>query len=211
MNCTNQVNGWCRYNIDSHKDGRRVSYNWVKGLLDEGHTVHCATRLGVVAVRPCSKGIRVDFQPYKSHDGDSYALRAKEESICTSEEWWPDLKCITKAELIIWILERLNGGLQPGIDPNDCFELWSNQADRDAVVLATIGTEVLAEYTMPGTTSGSEHTAISKATWIEGKRVSHWVNVGYNRCPKKWIKAIREAGLEWDGISQRGDIPFPAE
>jgi len=89
--------------------------------------------------------------------------------------------------------------------PNDSIEVYSNQAMRDGWVLAVIGDEILIEYEMPAGT-----TAMLKFTVLGGK-LRHMRNVSYRDCPKKWLAAIREAGMEWVGMGQRGNWPFPKE
>lgn len=86
---------------------------------------------------------------------------------------------------------------------DETMEVYSNQADREATVLAVIGDEILVEYEMP---AGS--TAMLQFTVLGGE-LRKRKNVAYNTCPKRWIAAMVEQGMEWIGAGQRGNVAFP--
>jgi hypothetical protein len=78
----------------------------------------------------------------------------------------------------------------------DQLELNVNQGKRKAFVLAVLGDEALIEYEMPAGTT---------ALWVINAHHPHpgcKRNVAYNSCPKKWLRAMEEAGSVWEGNSQ---------
>ena len=86
---------------------------------------------------------------------------------------------------------------------HDSLEIWSNQADREAYVLAVDGDNILIEYSMPaGSTAMLQYT-------VRGGKLCAMKNVSYNACPKYWIELMRANDIEWDGHGQRGSVPFP--
>lgn len=92
--------------------------------------------------------------------------------------------------------------------PNDCIDVWSNQAEREAYVLAVIDKDLILEYEMPNGSS-----ALLQFT-VKNRKLTRQRNVNYNNVPRRWINAIREAGMtNWLGMGQRSAtrIPFPAE
>jgi hypothetical protein len=65
-----------------------------------------------------------------------------------------------------------------------------NQGDRDAYVVAVVGTEAMIEYEMPGGTS---------ALWVINAGRPHPCKIrgySYKSLPRKWRQAIEEAGVE---------------
>lgn len=81
-------------------------------------------------------------------------------------------------------------------EPMDKLEVNVNQGDRDAYILAVIGDEALLEYEMPSGTT---------ALWVipAGEpRPGCIRNVSYKRCPQKWLRAMEEAGTQWEGNGQ---------
>jgi len=105
----------------------------------------------------------------------------------------------------------LNGELH-GYEVGDPILYWSNQADRDATVLATgikenYDCDVLIEYEMPNGTSA--------LVLCEGQadKLVHKRNYSYNTLPKKWVQRIKEQGIDgWIGMPQGSimPVPFPA-
>lgn len=80
--------------------------------------------------------------------------------------------------------------------PNDHLRVDVNQGARDAYVLAVIGNEALIEYEMP---AGTTALWVIKADRAEPHKIR---NVSYKSCPRKWLDAIEEAGLQWEGNGQ---------
>ena len=102
-----------KFNIESHKDNRRVTRSWIEGMLAAGHTCHCRTDLGTVAVRKMEEGgFRLDFSTLDPKGA---------ESICSEH-------ILT---LIVWALKRLHGEVESGVEANDSCSVWVNQADRN--------------------------------------------------------------------------------
>jgi len=104
-------------------------------------------------------------------------------------------------------------------DVNDSITVWSNQAEREGTVLALIGNEIIVEYEMPGTTSkwaghpAAPTSALRIMRFENGKEVGAYKSVSYRNVPKKWLTAIKDAGMtDWIGMSQASTtrIPFPA-
>jgi hypothetical protein len=98
---------------------------------------------------------------------------------------------------------------RPGLEAGDCFEVYSNQADREANVLAVLFDEpsarwqALIELCMP---NGSTSLGILIAE-VDGRFTErdsdrfgshHFVdkNVSYAKLPKKWLRAIGEQSTE---------------
>jgi hypothetical protein len=82
--------------------------------------------------------------------------------------------------------------------PGDPIQLFRNQGMREGVVLAVIGDKILVEYEMPnGSTSLNiilQQNA-DKPEW-GGKTVA------YKSIPRKWLQAIVDAGMDWEGHGQ---------
>jgi len=87
-------------------------------------------------------------------------------------------------------------------EAGDDFSIWINQGFRDAVVLATVGEQMIVEYEMPAGT-----TALVRMDNLPC--VQSGKSVSYRSCPKKWVSAISEQSGEWRGESQQGFIQFP--
>ena len=101
---------------------------------------------------------------------------------------------------------NLMGATQTQYGPNDPLDVWVNQAEREATVLAVIGNEILVEYEMPNGTS-----ALLQMT-VDGRDLIRRRNVSYNSVPLRWLNAIRRADMtNWIGMGQRSAkrIPFP--
>jgi len=91
--------------------------------------------------------------------------------------------------------------------PGDTFDLWINQGNRPAVVLAAIGTKRLIEYEMPNKTTALRLVDI-------GDSDSRYRTMSYRSVPIKWLDAIVAAGTVWSGYPQKDKhdpIPDPAE
>jgi hypothetical protein len=80
--------------------------------------------------------------------------------------------------------------------PGQYFQLFVNHGWREAVCLAIVGDESLIEYTMP---KGSTSLRI-----VRTENPEHLVRtVSYKQVPIKFLRAIVESGIEWDGLGQR--------
>lgn len=91
---------------------------------------------------------------------------------------------------------------------NDAITYWSNQAHREATVLAVIEDEIILEYEMPAGTS-----ALVKCNVRYGDLRGR-TNYSYNAVPRKWLMAILGADMtNWIGMGQRSivRIPFPIQ
>jgi hypothetical protein len=101
--------------------------------------------------------------------------------------------------------------VQCGLEAGDCFEVYSNQADREANVLAVLFDEpsarwqALIELCMPnGSTSLGILIAEADGRFTErqgnGSLLGHHhfvdKNVSYAKLPKKWLRAIGEQSTE---------------
>lgn len=96
---------------------------------------------------------------------------------------YPDYKMEEFVEEFVW-------------KPGDVLEVNVNQGWRQAVILAVLGQEALLEYEMPAGTT---------ALWVidaGNPTVGCKRNVSYKACPKKWRKAMEEAGTQWEGNGQ---------
>lgn len=103
---------------------------------------------------------------------------------------------------------------------NESFDLYVNQRDREAVVLAVIDNEAIAEYEMPNGRSyltilkldeNGEPIQTEQSIWTHNQ--THWSgrdrqalqndyirkSVSYEACPVRWIVAMVNQGTEWLG------------
>lgn len=209
------------YNIDALRrpDGtyNAASPKLIAGALRCGHTAHLQTGLGIVAIRPFTltaedlEGDRgekrkrlwpmdrvgqnwlVEYQP-ADHD----ALR----------------KCEYRGnnfELAMEFIYRQLNGQDHAFETGDQVQWYSNQAKRDAEVLAVLGDELLLEYSMPGTTSGREHSALVVCQIYAVSNLRQVRTVPHAKVPKYWIEAMIDQGTtDWIGEGQRsGHVPFP--
>jgi hypothetical protein len=85
----------------------------------------------------------------------------------------------------------------------DTFTLNVNQGDREALVLARIGNQVLIEYAMPAGSTAMQ--ILTDGGENRGK------SVNYTGIPIKWLRAIVEEDNEWEGNPQRGRKPKSAK
>jgi len=91
----------------------------------------------------------------------------------------------------------------------DWLYVLVNQGKRDALVLGTLGEQIIVEYTMPSGTTALLIVEQGDRADRFGKRIK---GISYKSCPKKWIQAIRDGVGSWEGICQRnGQIDFPEE
>lgn len=104
----------------------------------------------------------------------------------------------------------------PDIEAGNETQVFVNQGWRDAQVLAVLGNKALVEYEMPNGTTAMlvfEHAMgkLMNAGEIAWQADSAPLpqSVSYRRCPRKWIHAMRVAGMEWIGNSQAGTVEFP--
>lgn len=220
------------------KDGtyRRADYGTISRAIDAGHTEHLQTEHGIVAIRPykidevrvnkrtgepqfpgeaVGKNVLIEFYRPGHKHGDEEQVRGP-------------ISGLYITDLIAWVFERLNGSMDTFYEAGDNIDVWANQAEREGCVLATIGDEVLLEYEMPGTTSqygynrrtgryahpAQPTSSLRIITTIGLETVGGWKAVSYNRVPKRWLAAIRDAGMtDWIGMGQRSTvrIPFPEQ
>lgn len=96
----------------------------------------------------------------------------------------------------------------------DWFEININQGFRDAEILAVIGHEALIEYHMPKGSTALR--VIDRRDPYETEYTPPWErgSISYFRLPKKWSKAMMEAGTHWYGLPQqhddaKGPVPEP--
>ena len=132
-----------KYNIDLYRmeasENGTIDYyparrSDIRGALETPHVTHLSRYGRTVAMRrydECTKSGRVEY--LATTDGG-------EETLFTSLEKATD-----------FIIDYLNQG-EHGWEAGDHCKVWANQAHRDATCLAVIGTEILVEYQMPGTT-----------------------------------------------------------
>lgn len=201
--------------IDTLKtsDGyRQARFRDATKALDAGHTEHLQTEHGIIAVRPFkdsddSRSWCIDFYPKGERQPGN------------ERQYRNDF--VNRLAAIRFILTSLNDAHPaPEFEPHDNLEVWANQAEREAYVLAVIGDEVLIEYEMPGTTSKWAHhpaqptSALRVIQCIQDRPVGNYKTMSYKAVPVRWLQAIREAGTtDWIGMGQRGRtrIPFPQE
>jgi len=219
-----------KYNIDLYRmepaeDGTIDYYTArradVKGALETGHVTHLSRYGRTVAMRKYTKAARRyewadgrgGFAGDTSPERVTYSLDIERvETIHTSLN-----------EAIDIVIDYLNNG-QVTWEAGDCCSVFSNQASRSATCLAVIGTEVLVEYEMPGTTS----------QWGYNRRTGEYRHpanptsalrifdarfgdrredrsVPHRNLQRKWIDAIHEQGTDqyWIGMGQRMLEPFP--
>ncbi len=81
--------------------------------------------------------------------------------------------------------------------PGDITTVLVNQGDRDATVLAVIGTKALIEYTMPAGSTGLQIIDLLTEAPTPGR------SVGYRDLPTKWLQAVVDAGMDWEGQPQQ--------
>lgn len=79
--------------------------------------------------------------------------------------------------------------------PGESLEIYANQGQREATVIAAIGDERLIEYEMP---KGSTALRIINVNDPDG----HYKTVSYRAVPRVWLEAIVAAGIGWQGRQQ---------
>ncbi len=218
---------------------RRANYSIIKKMLLAGHTEHLQAAGGTVAIRPyvgertvnqfvadadrVRKLVEVQVPDKRvTIDRDTRAPG------CTTEGESQDFSLRNDMTAAIrYVFEYLNGSLDTWYEAGDGIGVWSNQAEREGCILATIGDQAILEYEMPGTTSqygynrrtgqyrheAQPTSALRIITTIGRDEITHKA-CSYNTVPKRWIAAIRAAGMDdWIGMGQRSTtrIPFPAE
>jgi len=189
---------------------RAATYNDIKATVHAGHTEHLQTERGVVAFRPYEGGGRRDKITGVERKGhwvmaDFYPLGGREghETVDFPRN---------DVELIAWAMERLNGSCDCTLEPNDCLDVWANQAEREAVVLAVLGDTAILEYEMPGRYSTVPTSALRIQRFIGDEPIGGYRSVSYNNVPKRWLRAIQAADMtNWLGMGQGSHtrIPFP--
>ncbi len=81
--------------------------------------------------------------------------------------------------------------------PGDVTTVLVNQGDRDATVLAVLGIQALIEYTMPAGSTGLQIIDLRTEAPTPGR------SVGYRHLPMKWLQAVVNAGMDWEGRPQQ--------
>ncbi len=94
------------------------------------------------------------------------------------------------------VVDYLNQG-EHGWEADDFTQVYVNQAERDATVLAVRGSKVLIEYEMP---RGTTAMLVMDGRFGDLRGRS---NVAYSTIPQYWIDAMHKAGTEWRGFGQR--------
>jgi len=79
--------------------------------------------------------------------------------------------------------------------PGESLEIFANQGQREATVIAAIGDERLIEYEMP---KGSTALRIINVNDPDG----HYKTVSYRAVPRVWLEATVAAGIGWQGRQQ---------
>ena len=226
------------YNIDALKqeDGtfKDAGFALIKGAIECGHTAHLQTERGVVAFRPYEiNEVRVNqktgVQYFAGEEAGKNILveffsTASDSSI---EDDSIRMPVVRMYDLSRGAYKKLHGSMDTQYKANDYIAVYCNQAYREGYVLATIGDEMIVEFEMPGTagrwgynrrTGQYRHdaaptSALRVVQTIGRVEVGTYKPYSYNSVPKKWLKAIREAGMtQWIGMGQRSlrRIPFPA-
>ncbi len=83
------------------------------------------------------------------------------------------------------------------LEIGDYFYIRINQGDRHAEVLAVIGDQALIEYYMPNGTTALRVIDRRDPHGTEYEPRGKRGNVSYFRLPKKWSRAMEEAGSTW--------------
>lgn len=108
----------------------------------------------------------------------------------------------------IWNVESLQANRKPvevihPLRAGHRFSLLVNQGYRDARIVVLLGGQALVEYTMPNGTTGLR---VMDAWEFTGEKfekiVSYGKCVSYRSVPIRWLKAMVDAGREWDGNPQ---------
>lgn len=221
-----------RYNIDALRNDNgtygRAGVAFIRGALRCGHTAHIQTDLGTLAIRPYTidevrtySGKRagevvfpgeavghnwlLEFYPPNHKHGDEIQWRGR-----------------SQRAALAFAFSHLNGQAHH-FAHGESIKYWSNQADRDATVLAVIDDEVLIEYEMPGTTSQwgynrrtgeYRHPATPTSALVlcrgEVNRLSPIRTYPHSKLPRKWVAAMIDQGTDdWIGMGQRALEPTP--
>lgn len=181
-------------NIDTLKraDGsyRKATVGDIKKMLSAEHVTHLQNQFGdVIAIRPGRMridgslvlGWTVDRAP-SGHTESSKFFKRRGEQV----------------RLIRNVFRFLNGSLHQFKAGDDTL-VYSNQANRDAYVLAVLGEQVLIEYEMPaGTTALVLYAAM-------GEMLTHIKTIPHLGLSQSWIDAIHDQGHAhlWIGMGQR--------
>ena len=192
--------------------------------LSAGHTEHLQTEHGIIAIRPMS------VKDGRGRETITWLIDFYDRSTDKPEDRDNNSQRFSnRLAAIRHILTCLNGKAPaPELGPHDCLEVWANQAEREATVLAVLGDEVLIEYEMPGTTSqygynrrtgqyrhpAQPTSSLRIIKMIQNKIVGDYKSMSYKRVTKRWLQAIREAGTtDWIGCGQatNGRVEFPGE
>lgn len=202
----------------TYRNARNID---IERALNCGHTEHLQTERGIVALRPYTiEEVRINKRTGERYfPGEQVGKNWLIEYYPPNHNHGDEIRLYTnnKEDALRFAFKHLNGHTNP-YQPNDSFSVYANQAERDGYVLAVIGDEVLVEYQMPGTTSKwaghpAEPTSALRIQKVLGNRmIGDYKSVSYNNVPKKWLRAIKEAGMtDWIGMGQRSRtrIPFP--
>jgi hypothetical protein len=212
-----------QYNIDELRrpDGtyRDASPGFIRGALRCGHTAHLQTARGTLAIRPYTiNDVRLDRDGNpvwpEEREGDNALL-----------EFYPAGSDVREPQplrvhfdeygiglsLALVTAYRWLNGREHHFHAGMPISWYANQKARDAEVLAVLGTDVLLEYVMPGTTNGRETSALVIAFAHGVTKLKQLRSVPHAKVPKYWIEAMRDQGTtDWIGEGQRsGHVPFP--
>ena len=91
------------------------------------------------------------------------------------------------------------------------FMLNANRGMREAYVLAIINGLALCEYTMPAGTTALRYLDVAQVALAmqhpENPDCTAWgSNVSYKKVGLLWLRHMADAGTEWLGNAQRGDV-----
>lgn len=185
-------------NIDTLRTGskyRHATAKDIRKMLGAGHVTHIQTERGTIAIRPFSRDI----------DGDAGWTVDRAVAGITDHGQSKQFKRGEQQRIIRAALVFLNGELH-SFEAGDDTTIFSNQAEREAYVLAVRGEQVLIEYEMP---AGTSALVLMSAMGNELKRIK---TIPHQALSQDWVDAIRDQGNSylWIGNGQRTHgIPLP--
>lgn len=90
---------------------------------------------------------------------------------------------------------------------NDELNVYRNQLDREAIVLAVYMHKALIEYTMPNGTSALN---IIHSNDVHGR--GDYRSVSYYGLTLRWLKILVDQSASWEGRPQKGNpCPTPLD
>lgn len=181
-------------NIDTLKraDGsyRKATVGDIKKMLSAEHVTHIQTERGTIAIRPYTRTVE--------DNGPGWTVDRAPNGITDHTQTKQFARRGQTVRLIRNVLRFLNGSLHQ-FEAGDDITVESNQANRDAYVLAVLGEQVLVEYEMPAGTSALVLFAAMGDMLTRIKTIPH---LGLSQ---SWIDAIHDQGHDhlWIGMGQR--------